>query len=55
MSHEERRNMSINTDADANADKTESKSMMEQLNDANHEIEDLKLQLAWFERSSDDL
>lgn len=53
MTHEERRNMSNN--ADANTVSNESKSMREQLNDANHEIEGLKLQLAWFERSCDDL
>ena len=53
MTHEERRNMS--NSADANTDINETKSIMDQLNDANHEIEGLKLKLAWFERSSDDL
>lgn len=52
MTHEERRNMS--NAADANNDINEQKSIMEQLNDANHEIEGLKLRLAWFERTCDD-
>ena len=51
MTHEERRNMSNS----GNTDTSEQKSMTEQLSDANHEIEGLRLQLAWFERSCDDL
>jgi len=51
MAHEERRNMSKNTDANLDNRSNEQKSASEQLADANHEIEDLKLQIAWLERS----
>ncbi|MEI6893050.1 MAG: hypothetical protein V5789_00100 [Colwellia sp.] len=49
MAHEERGNMS--NDTDVSAESNEQKSVSEQLVDANHEIEDLKLQVAWLERS----
>jgi hypothetical protein len=51
MAHEERRNMSKNTDANLDNRSIEQKSASEQLADANHEIEDIKLQIAWLERS----
>jgi len=51
MAHEERRNMSKNTDASVDNCHVEHKLTQEQLADANHEIEDLKLQIAWLERS----
>lgn len=53
MAHEETRN--ILDDTMNTADNSDNKTMLEQLNDANHEIEGLKIQLAWFERSCDDL
>jgi hypothetical protein len=43
--------MSKNTDANLDNRSIEQKSASEQLADANHEIEDLKLQIAWLERS----
>jgi len=51
MAHEDRRNMSKNTDASLDNCNNEKKSTLEQLADANHEIEELKLQIAWLERS----
>ena len=51
MAHEERRNMSKNTDATVDNGNDEQKSATEKLVDANHEIEELKLQIAWLERS----
>jgi hypothetical protein len=51
MAHEERREMSKNTDAIIDNATNEQKSALEQLADANHEIEELKLQIAWLERS----
>jgi len=51
MAHEERQNMSKNTDASVDNCSNEQKSALEQLADANHEIEELKLQIAWLERS----
>lgn len=51
MAHEERREMSNNTDAMLDNTANEQKSALEQLADANHEIEELKLQIAWLERS----
>lgn len=51
MAHEERRNMSKHTDASVDNCNDDQKSALEQLADANHEIEDLKLQIAWLERS----
>jgi len=51
MAHEERRDMSKNTDASVDNCSNDHKSTQEQLADANHEIEELKLQIAWLERS----
>ena len=51
MAHEERRDMSKNTDANLDNRSNENKTAVEQLADANHEIEELKLQIAWLERS----
>jgi len=51
MAHEERRNMSNNTDAKLDNLTNEQKTAVEQLADANREIEELKLQIAWLERS----
>lgn len=51
MAHEERRNMSKNTDANLDNHSNEQKTAVELLADANHEIEELKLQIAWLERS----
>jgi hypothetical protein len=51
MAHEERREMLKNTDAITDNAANEQKSALEQLADANHEIEELKLQIAWLERS----
>tara|TARA_B110000467_G_C18160942_1_gene389586 strand:+ start:502 stop:663 length:162 start_codon:yes stop_codon:yes gene_type:complete len=51
MAHEERRNMSKNTDAHLDNRSNEQKTALEQLADANHQIEELKLQIAWLERS----
>ncbi len=51
MAHEDRRNMSKNTDACVDNLDNDQKSALEQLAAANHEIEELKLQIAWLERS----
>ena len=51
MAHEERQNMSKNTDANVDSGNNVQKSTQDQLADANHEIEELKLQIAWLERS----
>jgi len=51
MAHEDRRNMSTSTDANIDNCSDDQKSVQEQLADANHEIEDLKLQIAWLECS----
>jgi len=51
MAHEERRNMSKNTDANLDNRSNDQKTATEQLADANHEIEELKLQIAWLERT----
>jgi len=55
MAHEDRSNMSKNTELNAafiegNQSK-EQKTTQQQLADANTEIADLKLQIAWLERS----
>jgi len=55
MAHEDRSNMSQNTElnTELNADKysNEQKTTQQQLADANNEIAELKLQIAWLERS----
>lgn len=51
MAHEDRRNMSNNTDTNLDSSNNDQQSVVEKLADANHEIEQLKLQIAWLERS----
>ncbi len=51
MAHEERQDMSKNNDASVDNRSNEQKSTLEKLTDAHHEIEELKLQIAWLERS----
>lgn len=51
MAHEERRTMSQNAEANLDNLSNEQKSTLQQLADANREIEELKLQIAWLERS----
>jgi hypothetical protein len=43
--------MSKNTDASLVNRSNEQKSAVEQLADANHDIEEFKLQIAWLERT----
>lgn len=51
MAHEEKCNMLKNTDANLDNCSNTQKTAAEQLVDANNEIEELKLQIAWLERS----
>ncbi len=51
MAHEDRSNMMKNTDMNAENTNNEQKTVQEQLADANNEIAELKLQIAWLERS----
>jgi len=51
MAHEDRSNMLMNTDLSAKSHTDEQKTTQQQLADAHSEIADLKLQLAWLERS----
>jgi hypothetical protein len=51
MAHEERRNMSKNIDATLENHSNEQKTVVEQLAEANNEIEELKLQILWLERT----
>jgi hypothetical protein len=51
MAHEERSHMLTNKDAKFDNLNAEQKTVVELLADANTEIEDLKLQIAWLERS----
>ena len=51
MAHEDRSNMMKNTDMNAEYTNNEQKTVQEQLADANNEIAELKLQIAWLERS----
>ncbi len=51
MAHEERTKMLNNTDAKFDNVTDEQKSTQELLADANSQIEELKLQIAWLERS----
>ena len=51
MAHEDRSNMSQNTELNVDSSNQEQKSTQQQLADANREIADLKLQIAWLERS----
>ena len=50
MAHEDRSNMSNNTELNTD-NRNEQKTTQQQLADANNEIAELKLQLAWLERS----
>jgi hypothetical protein len=51
MAHEDRNKMLKNTDTKFEKSTDEHKSAVELLADANHQIEELKLQIAWLERS----
>jgi len=51
MAHEDRSNMSKNTELNADKSNPEQKTTQEQVADANKEIAELKLQIAWLERS----
>ena len=51
MTHEDRCNMSKNTELNVENRKNEQKTTQQQLADANSEIAELKLKLAWLERS----
>ena len=53
MAHEDRQTYLMNDDRNADynlGNNQQDKSMQQQLSDANKEIEDLKLQLAWLDR-----
>ncbi len=51
MAHEDRSNMSKNTELNTESNANEQKTTQQQLADANNEIAELKLQIAWLERS----
>jgi hypothetical protein len=51
MAHKERSNMSNNTEINVDKCGNEEKSTQQQLADAHNEIAELKLQIAWLERS----
>jgi hypothetical protein len=51
MAHEESSNMLNNTDVKFDSLNEDQQSMVELLADANSQIEDLKSQIAWLERS----
>ncbi|MBU2894252.1 hypothetical protein KO495_13110 [Colwellia sp. D2M02] len=51
MAHEERNKMLNTIDAKLDNTTEDNKSTLELLADANHQIEELKLQIAWLERS----
>lgn len=51
MAHEDRSNMSKNTELNAENGINEQQTTQQQLADANSEIAELKLQIAWLERS----
>jgi len=51
MAHEDRSNMSKNTELNVENNANEQKTTQQQLADANSEIAELKLQIAWLERS----
>ena len=51
MAHEDRSNMSKNTELNVESSTNEQKTTQQQLADANSEIAELKLQIAWLERS----
>ena len=51
MAYEDRNNMSNNTELNVDKCSNKQKTMQQQLAEANNEIADLKLQIAWLERS----
>ena len=51
MAHEDRSNMSKNTELNVEKHTDDQKTTQQQLADAHSEIADLKLKLAWLERS----
>mgnify|MGYP003384440246 CR=1 FL=1 len=51
MAYEDRNNMSNNTELNVDKCSNEQKTTQQQLAEANNEIADLKLQIAWLERS----
>lgn len=51
MAHEDRRNMSNNTELNVDKCSDEQKTTKQQLVDANNEIAELKLQIKWLECS----
>jgi hypothetical protein len=51
MFYEDRNNMLLKTELNVESSDNEQKTIQQQLVDANSEIADLKLQLAWLERS----
>ncbi len=51
MAHEDRISMSKTTEMNAENSMNEQKTTQQQLADANSEIAELKLQIAWLERS----
>jgi len=51
MAHEDRSNMSKNSDLNTDNRANEHKTELQQLADAQSEIADLKMQIAWLERS----
>ncbi len=51
MAHKDKSNMSQNTELNVDKCTNEHKKTQQQLADANNEITELKLQIAWLERS----
>jgi hypothetical protein len=51
MLYEDRNNMLLKTELSVESSDNDQKTIQQQLADANNEIADLKLQLAWLERS----
>jgi TolA-binding protein len=51
IAHKDRSNMSNNTELNVDKRSNEQDTMQQQLADANNEIAELKLQIAWLERS----
>jgi len=51
MAHEDRSNMSKNTELNVESGNNEQQTTQQQLADAHSEIAELKLQIAWLERS----
>lgn len=51
IAHEDKSNMSNNTELNVDKRSNEQDTTQQQLADANNEIAELKLQIAWLERS----